>query len=814
MRFEHHRVINNLEKSILKGNRLFYLYSNGINDNMFYDYHYGILTLKDNLKNFFLEENDCDWFISLNSEGVFSFYNASGEKKESDFLPKPKNDGFDLDSPKTTPTTNSAINQQVNQTEQQASLLKGENILKKITERMIDGKKIALFFDGFEWIASLYDNDNSKKIPFFKKLKEFLNIRNSFVVVSLKNIEHLKSFDVDVDLKQSNVLYVGNPNKEEIEFSFTRFMLKNYPTIEFTSKDMSDISFAIRGSDKTLKEGMNILKSVIKKSPSNLKISLFEESLDKSIFEKIEWDDVILEEKIKNKIEELVESAMKNHREAKKGVTLYGPPGVGKTYLAKALANKFNCYFMAPSLADLKGRFVGESAKNVQEVFKKARSNSPTILFLDEVDTIFPNRNSTNGDGDSFGKDMVNQFLVEIDGFSSGEQKIFIIGATNRVKSIDDAIISRLPPKEISLPRKDEMKAIFDLKLKPFKFSEQSWHDKYLDKSIGLSGRDIDNFCKDGFRVITNKNKITETDFKNAFSHYEETLISDLKQKLPNIEVTQKKENSKKMKNYIGNDLVKKKIQKTVDFVKKRGKTFGKFKVESIFIYGEPGCGKTLLVESVAGENSFHFIRVSGKDIAQDYLKKLGDLKEYILKISKINQTADGVILFFDDLETISGVRDVMLESSFSETLKKIKEIGENIIVFGATSVVNGVNDSILDIFDEQIKISNPDKDDSIKIMKNEFNRAGYVCSELSYKELFNKLLKDKKEIERDKLNASLSENIYFNEIQIDKKIAAKIQNLALSNKEILSVCKKIIKRAESESSKFEVINKFLEGEI
>ena len=266
---------------------------------------------------------------------------------------------------------------------------------------------------------------------------------------------------------------------------------------------LDEVAHSMAVGKKSLCACMRVLRDVVRKNPQALVAEDFADGAERSISEVVSWQEVRLDNDTKSAIEGAVDDFLSKSdgRQARKGILLTGPPGTGKTMIAKALANEKKCHFMAPTLADLKGEYVGQSSGKVKRVFAEARGNAPTILFIDEADTVFPARDMGGIGNDSFGLDMVNQFLQELDGAMTGTQKIFTIAATNRPEAIDPAIKSRLSgePILVPLPDKAMRKLIFSDHLMKGDIKYDlggALEDFVLSRSEGMSGRDISTFVQ------------------------------------------------------------------------------------------------------------------------------------------------------------------------------------------------------------------------------------------------------------------------------------------------------------------------------
>ncbi|MEM7594756.1 MAG: AAA family ATPase, partial [Cyanobacteria bacterium P01_A01_bin.83] len=211
------------------------------------------------------------------------------------------------------------------------------------------------------------------------------------------------------------------------------------------------------------------------------------------------WDDIILPTPITEELKRLLK-LVANYANLPpginppKGALLYGEPGTGKTQIARVLASVGQLYFKSYAPADIRSKWVGQSSRNLADVFNQARQQSPAILFFDEMESLFPNRGGMgSGDADLENQNLVNQFLQEVDGVSTHGGYIFVLGATNFAENIDAAVRSRLQKKiAIPLPGIAEIKQMLERKIHPdWILADDVDLSAYTTLLIGRSGRDI-----------------------------------------------------------------------------------------------------------------------------------------------------------------------------------------------------------------------------------------------------------------------------------------------------------------------------------
>ncbi|TVR59247.1 MAG: AAA family ATPase [Candidatus Competibacteraceae bacterium] len=328
-------------------------------------------------------------------------------------------------------------------------------------------------------------------------------------------------------------------------------------------------------------------------------VSRFVRELDPAI-EEVLWENVFLPEITRRQIDHLFETFLNPGTERPpKGLLLWGPPGTGKTHIARALANRGGFYFQPLKLADLKGRFVGESGKNVQRLFAEARASSPTLMFIDEVDTIFGLRGGHNQD--SFANDLVNQFLAETDGVDTTRQRILIVATTNRPDLVDPAIKSRLPPLEIGLPDEGNRRQMLRQRLAVVRppLSEPQF-EVLIDASAGLSGRDLDKLADDVGELVAGGHAAPE---QEALARMRRRIRKDMETGAARIQLADERA-GRGLAQVIGYEELKRDLREVA-----RGAcepappdlaVLGIGTPNGILLHGPPGNGKTFLIESLA----------------------------------------------------------------------------------------------------------------------------------------------------------------------------------------------------------------------
>ena len=441
------------------------------------------------------------------------------------------------------------------------------------------------------------------------------------------------------------------------------------------------------------------------------------------------------------------------------------------------MAGEKQCYFLAPTLAELKGEFVGQSSAKIKRVFDKARANEPTILFIDEADTVFPSRALSGSESDSYAKDMVNQFLQEIDGAKTGLQKIFVIAATNRPESVDEAIKSRLgQPEEIPLPTKEIRKLIFEDNLSEkdvhFELTGKIFEEFLLNKSDKMSGRDIVNFVKLLKETAARRN-ITIGDNEETAALIAATFVEQERKFLSSVvadgiftrsNILAPQDNPKRLNDIIGYKTQKAMISRQAEYIKAsvtRKNEYRRMKVEppkGVLLYGPPGNGKSELAQAVAGEHGFYFFKVLSKDFAAGFaseqIRKLDSIFNEIERFSKLTERP-GIVLFFDEFESLAGksnlnqvVRGSLLNYISDENT--LRNRNSKILFMAATNFFDDIDDAMKrkGRIDAHILLDNPPEEDAIQIFDAfiaEENVAA-VASATFTRNAYNRLLTEARE--------------------------------------------------------------------
>lgn len=759
-------------------NRIMLLGDN-LNDIFFRNIRSGAFNILENLKQYFLDTLEFKWFIHIpsNASGenqnnikcykklnddlvlkdITEFYEQKVNKKAAAFLSKNKKD--------KTNTQNEA-NENEKKVEEATQNFEGkyfENILRALYDK--DRKEeVLVYIENFDWLAEFYDEQNLNKI-YIKNILELDKLKRHLVVISLKQIEMLENrFFSKFDDKE--VLTIGAPSKKEIELLLHRISWRKVGS-ELSELDYDMLASQFSNSNYSLRECSKIFIKKLKEFGEKLKLEDF--NFKAKVEEKVFWKDVILDKETKDRIKREVENFLKGETELKKGAILTGPPGTGKTFIAKAVANEGKVYFMCPKLSDLKGQYVGQSAPKIKALFEEARQNEPTLIFLDEVDTLFPLRDS--GDGDSYTKDITNEFLQQLDGVNTGTQKIFILAATNRIEAIDPAVRSRLGnPIQVDLPKEPEREILFKTHLKDSLSSEfwkklSSHYYKDLKKrSAEMSGRDIKNFCSSIAKLVKemrelDANLIYQRCFVKAFRERKNYLIGKLKSTTGIVCLYP---DSISNKNLIGIEKIKNKIndvvQQTKEKNRERREKFDLDLQNGILLYGPPGNGKTEIVEEVAREANTILIKVESKDVmaysTRDTLENLDNIFLQAIQLSKVCEEDEGVILFFDEFDSLVGPE---MTSTLRGTIlgrladrRGIRNNNSKIILIGATNFHEKIDEAVKrkGRFDVHLFLDNPSCDVALKLIREFINNEKMYLSVENESKTINNFYLNMKEYE------------------------------------------------------------------
>ncbi len=434
------------------------------------------------------------------------------------------------------------------------------------------------------------------------------------------------------------------------------------------------------------------------------------------------------------KVREMIELPLKHPEiferlgvEAPKGVLLHGPPGTGKTLLAKAVANETNANFNSISGPEIMSKFYGESEERLRDIFKQAQENSPSIIFIDEIDSLAPKREEVTGDVE---KRIVSQLLALMDGLES-RGKVVVIGATNRPDSIDPAL--RRPGRfdreiEIGIPDRQGRLEILQIHTRGMPLTDDVQLDKLADITHGFVGADLEALCKEAAigtlrRIlpevdleqvsipaeILNKITVTMKDFQNALKEVEPSAMREVLVEIPMV----------KWDDVGGLEDIKQEMKEAIEWPLKHREIFDYADVtpsKGILLYGPPGTGKTLLAKAVANESEANFISIKGPALLS---KWVGESERGVREVFRKARQAAPCIIFFDELDAITPIRgggygdSHVTERVISQILTELDGLEElrGVIIIGATNRPDIIDPALLrpGRFDRLLYIPAPD---------------------------------------------------------------------------------------------------------
>jgi transitional endoplasmic reticulum ATPase len=420
--------------------------------------------------------------------------------------------------------------------------------------------------------------------------------------------------------------------------------------------------------------------------------------------------------------------------EAPKGVLLHGPPGTGKTLLAKAIANETNASYYTIGGPEIMSKFYGESEEKLRNVFKQAEQNAPSIIFIDEIDSIAPNRDEVSGEVE---RRIVAQLLSLMDGMSS-RGKVVVIGATNRINAIDPAL--RRPGRfdreiEIGVPDKEGRFEILQIHTRGMPLSKDVDLEKLASMSHGFVGADLHALAKEAAmrslrKVLPEIDLATESipsetlkkivvtmqDFLEVIKEMEPSALREVFVEVPDV----------KWDDIGGLTTIKQELQEAVEWPLKYQGLFNHTDAtppKGILLYGPPGTGKTLIAKATANESEANFISIKGPELLS---KWVGESEKGVREIFRKARQAAPCMIFFDEIDAITPARggagsdSHVTERVISQLLTELDglEILTNVVVIASTNRPDIIDPALLrpGRFDRLLYVAPPDDESRTQI--------------------------------------------------------------------------------------------------
>jgi len=423
--------------------------------------------------------------------------------------------------------------------------------------------------------------------------------------------------------------------------------------------------------------------------------------------------------------------------EAPKGVLLYGPPGCGKTLLARAVANETDAYFIQVSGPEIIHKFYGESEAHLRKIFETAQSNAPSIIFLDEIEAIGSKREEVRGD-QQVERRVSAQLLALMDGLKERGQ-VVVIAATNVPDLLDPAL--RRPgrfDREIIIPVPDleGRREVLDIHTRGMPLAEDVSIKKLAEITHGFSGADLEALAREAAMGVL-RTCMPDINFALEKIPYEkimtlEVKMDDFREAMKEVRPSLLREAFLKTPDVTWEDVggleeIKQILKDTIEYPLKYGDLFEHVKAappRGILLYGPPGTGKTLVAKAVAKESGVNFVSVKGPQLMSMWV---GKTEEGIRELFKKARQTTPCIIFFDEIDSIAPKRSGQDSSRVSERavsqlqteLDGIEEL-KGVVVLAATNRKDLLDDALLRAgrFDFQLEFPIPDRNIKLKIFE------------------------------------------------------------------------------------------------
>ena len=488
--------------------------------------------------------------------------------------------------------------------------------------------------------------------------------------------------------------------------------------------------------DGIIKIGEMTEMEVLPQLPEDMK-------LEEKAVPSVTYEDIGGMRDVIQKVREMIELPLRHPElferlgvEPPKGVMLYGPPGTGKTLLARAVANESGANFISISGPEVMSKWYGESEKRVREIFEDAEKNSPSIIFIDEIDAIAPKREEVTGEVE---RRVVSQLLTCMDGLKQ-RGKVVVIAATNRPNAVDPALrrAGRFD-REIEIPVPDrngrlEVLKIHTRNMPLNKDVDLNW---LADITYGYVGADIWALAKEAAmsalrrvlpeikwreekelpQEVMEKLIVNKNDFENALRMVEPSAMREVLVEIPKV----------KWDDIGGLEEVKASLKEMVEWPLKYPESFERLGIRpphGILLYGPPGTGKTLLARAVANESGANFISIKGPELRS---KWVGESERMVRDLFKRAKQVAPCIIFFDEVDALApkrgaGYGEHETETIVSQLLTEISGLEElrGIVVIAASNRPDIIDPALLrpGRIDRQILVPAPDKRTRLEILK------------------------------------------------------------------------------------------------